>query len=208
MPERRTIVVLTSLVVGMTLVSGALMLLQPTQSGPLPAASLSSIDTRGVEGPDDQLVEPLSKFSGSETPWRVVVIHGSRGLTGSMEDLDRAYRQAGAVDSGYHLVINNGTGKRDGTIEVSQRWMDQEAGAYVDGDQGRWFNEHGIGVCLVEDKSGRGYTPAQLRELGWAVRVLCERLSIGPAQVHIDLGPGSPDAERVAEAVRRAMAGL
>lgn len=195
--------VLTSLVVGMTVVSGVLMLLQPSQGGLPPAASLSSLDMGGGEDPSQQLVDPLD-LDGS--PWRAVVIHGSRSVSGSMEDLDQAYRAAGAADSGYHLVINNGSGKRDGTIEVSQRWMDQASGAFIDGDPGHWYNRHAVGVCLIDDASGRGYTPAQLRELGWAVRVLSERLQIPASEVRIDLAPGTPGAEKVAEAVRRALA--
>ena len=193
MPEKRTITVFGCLVAGATLVSSALFLLEPGQHSPLPAASLSSLDTRTSESPEKLLLSPLER-DGQLVPsaqrWTKIVVHDSNGISGSLQDLDRAYRPYGLPDAGYHLVINNGSGKPAGTIEATQRWRNTESGAFVTGPNADWWNRHAVGVCLIGNAADGGFTPDQVRELEWVLTRLCDRLGIAPADVHFTLSGG------------------
>ena len=53
--------------------------------------------------------------------WLYIVIHHSATPAGSAAQFDRSHRQKGWDELGYHFVIGNGTGSRDGQIEVGPR---------------------------------------------------------------------------------------
>ena len=82
--------------------------------------------------------------------WTTVVVHHSATDRGSASAFDRGHRGKGWDELGYHFVIGNGRGSGDGQIEVGSRWYKQKHGAHCKTPD-NYFNEHGIGVCLVGD---------------------------------------------------------
>jgi len=80
--------------------------------------------------------------------WTSVVIHHSASPSGSAASFARYHKKVRRWDGGlgYHFVIGNGNGSRDGQIEAGERWSKQTAGAHAGVKK---YNEHGIGVCLV-----------------------------------------------------------
>lgn len=96
-------------------------------------------------------------------PWRWIVIHHSDTKTGSAAAFDRYHKDVHHWDElGYHFVIGNGTGSRDGQVEVGPRWSKQKWGAHAGVKE---FNELGIGICLVGDFDITRPTPAQMQSL-------------------------------------------
>lgn len=67
-------------------------------------------------------------------------------------------------------MIGNGNGSSDGAIEVGYRWREQKRGAHAGNE---YFNEHGVGICLVGDFTRLRPTNAQIR----ALSRLCNFLS-------------------------------
>lgn len=187
MPDRRTTIVLSTLVLGMTLVAGVLLALDPGPVPRLQGATLSSLDNAfSPKTAEDKLFS--FETTSHNRPWKAIVIHDSRGVAGAMADLDRAYLQLGHDDAGYHLVVNNGSGKPDGQIETSHRWVNQTPGQYLDGEGADWYHAHAIGICLIGDAEANGFTQTQLQELVWLVRSLQDRFGIPANRVYLDVG--------------------
>ena len=105
-------------------------------------------------------------------PWRHIVIHHSATTAGSAAAFDKAHRNRGWDELGYHFVIDNGQGGSDGRIEVGSRWRKQKWGAHTGGTPSNEYNNHGIGICLVGTFTTSMPTPAQLA----AMRRLVESL--------------------------------
>src|SRR5258706_7324556 len=96
-------------------------------------------------------------------PWRWIVIHHSDTKTGCAAAFDRYHNDVHHWDElGYHFVIGNGTGSRDGQVEVGPRWSKQKWGAHAGVKE---FNEFGIGICLVGDFDVTRPTPEQMQSL-------------------------------------------
>ena len=76
---------------------------------------------------------------------------------------------------GYHFVIGNGRGTPDGMIEVGSRWHKQKHGAHCKTPD-NYFNNHGIGICLVGDFTKRRPSAAQMASLEQLVRFLSNKL--------------------------------
>jgi N-acetylmuramoyl-L-alanine amidase len=96
-------------------------------------------------------------------PWRWIVIHHSDTKTGSAASFDRYHKDVHQWDElGYHFVIGNGAGSRDGQVEVGPRWSKQKWGAHAGVKE---YNELGIGICLVGDFDTTRPTRAQLQSL-------------------------------------------
>lgn len=182
--DQRTLIVLASLVGGMTLAGGLLLLLEPGPVAPLSHITLYSTDRTHAAEPEDRLFN----VDASTRPWRGIVVHDTGALHGSARTLNRIHQQANGTGLGYHFVINNGTGEDDGLIEVGFRWEKQFAGAYIDGDQAQTWNDAYIGITLVGDTDRRPLTERQLRELVWLVQRLQSRFSIAREEVYAALG--------------------
>ena len=97
--------------------------------------------------------------------WRYIVIHHSATDTGSAEIFDSAHRARGWDELGYHFVINNGNGRRDGLVEVGSRWRSQKWGAHCGGTPDNEYNNHGIGICLVGEYGHHVPSMAQMASL-------------------------------------------
>jgi hypothetical protein len=80
--------------------------------------------------------------------WRWIIIHHSATPTGSALQFDRIHKQKGWDELGYHFVVGNGNGSRDGEVEVSSRWRKQKWGAHAKTPDNK-YNDFGIGICLV-----------------------------------------------------------
>lgn len=186
-PDRRTVLVLATLVAGMTVASTLLLLLEPDPGAPGPGVTLSSLD-------QTQAVRPEDRLFSRETyrDWRSIIIHDSRTRAGSLDSLNADAQRRGRSAIGYQFVVNNGTGADDGEIEPSFRWFRQQdfGGDYLAGDDAAWFHDHAVGLCLVGDLGKQPPTDAQLRELTWLVQQLQQRFNIPADAVYVDVGPG------------------
>ncbi len=101
-------------------------------------------------------------------PWQYVVLHHSAAEAGSVESIDADHRTRKDASGnpwrgiGYHFVIGNGRGMRDGQVQSTFRWKDQTAGAHA--GEAR-YNEEGIGICLIGNFQSEPPTEKQLDSL-------------------------------------------
>ena len=109
--------------------------------------------------------------------WECIVIHHSATDVGGARRFDRAHRERGFDELGYHFVIGNGTDTADGQVEVGPRWQVQKYGAHCRSPED-YYNEHGIGICLVGNFDEDRPTPAQLESLKKLVRYLSKTYDI------------------------------
>ncbi len=102
--------------------------------------------------------------------WDYIIIHHSATDVGNALDFDYAHKSRRWKGLGYHFVIDNGTsGKEDGQIEVSPRWIHKEDGAHC---KANGMNYKGIGICLVGNFSEDSVTTRQMEALVFLVNVL------------------------------------
>lgn len=121
--------------------------------------------------------------SGKISPrWTTIVVHHSATPGGSARSFDRYHRDKGWDELGYHFVIGNGSDTPDGMVEVGSRWNKQKHGAHCKTPD-NYFNEHGIGICLVGDFTKTRPTQRQLAALERLTAFLCERCGISPDRV-------------------------
>src|SRR5206468_7397697 len=103
--------------------------------------------------------------------WECIVIHHSATPVGGAARFDRAHRERGFDELGYHFVIGNGTDTADGRVEVGPRWKAQKYGAHCRSPED-YYNEHGIGICLVGHFDEDRPTAAQMQSLTRLVKYL------------------------------------
>ena len=115
--------------------------------------------------------------------WQCLVIHHSASDIGGAERFDQWHRARGWDELGYHFVIGNGTDTADGQVEVGPRWMEQKHGAHCKTPDG-YYNQHGIGICLVGNLDNYPPTPAQLRSLTRLTRFLCREFHIPASRIY------------------------
>ena len=114
--------------------------------------------------------------------WKYVVIHHTATPVGSVESIHQTHLARKDADGnpwrgiGYHFVIGNGHGMKDGAIEPTFRWRDQIEGAHAGVAA---YNRTGIGVCLVGDFEKEPPTDAQFDSLTELVLTLTRRYGIG-----------------------------
>jgi hypothetical protein len=114
--------------------------------------------------------------------WTTIVIHHSATDKGGAEVFDRYHRRRGWDELGYHFVIGNGTNTPDGYVEVGSRWHKQKHGAHCK-TPSNYYNEHGIGICLVGDFNKSKPTRRQLASLERLVRFLQGQCGIRASRV-------------------------
>ena len=120
---------------------------------------------------------------GISQRWTCIVIHHSAGDSGGAATFDVFHRGVRGWDElGYHFVIGNGTDTGDGQIEVGSRWRKQKHGAHCKTSD-NFFNDRGIGICLVGNFDKYHPTPAQMDSLERLVRFLMVRCDIPLDQV-------------------------
>lgn len=182
MPNQRTIIVLGSLVVAMTVASGILLLLKPTPTQPGESQLLSSVNA-SAPAVDSLLFQ--TEVPATRDRWQAIVIHHSGSPAGSAQDMNRAHAAMGLSGLGYHFVIHNGQGARDGEIYLGYRWQYQVDGAHTAGEGSEWYNKHAVGVCLIGDPERHAPTDAQVRELLWLVKSLQRQYNIPSREVYV-----------------------
>jgi N-acetylmuramoyl-L-alanine amidase len=108
--------------------------------------------------------------------WSYIIIHHSATDVGDAYYFNILHRKRGWNGIGYDFVIDNGTrGKRDGAIEVSPRWTNQENGAHCHVAE---MNSKGIGICLVGNFSQEQVSEKQMDSLVYLVNVLKKNYKI------------------------------
>lgn len=114
--------------------------------------------------------------------WRYIVIHHSATPSGSAHAFGEFHRKEKGWNRGlgYHFVIDNGNGARNGLVEVGPRWFRQIDGAHAGSAE---YNQHGIGVCLVGDFEAGGPTNEQMSSLVELVKELQQICDIPPENI-------------------------
>ena len=127
-------------------------------------------------------IEKLCKVDVDENEWKYVVLHHSATDEGNARRFDKHHREEkGWVNGlGYHFLIGNGNGSRDGQIEVGNRWNSQIDGAHAGKDE---YNKHGVGICLIGNFENDYPTSLQISSLTYLINYLQERCSIPRNQV-------------------------
>ncbi len=122
---------------------------------------------------------------GRERRWKAIIIHHSAQSTGNMAMIDKYHREVNGWDGvGYDFVIGNGSGSRDGQVEVTFRWKKQVAGAHCGGTPNNRANEYGIGICLIGDFTKTKPTYRQQVALKKLVRFLQKRYGISTRSIY------------------------
>lgn len=113
--------------------------------------------------------------------WGAIVVHHSGTNSGSEESFHRYHKQVnGWRGIGYDFVIGNGNGTGNGVIEVTFRWEKQIHGAHAGVD---YYNQHGIGICLVGNFNSRRPTRAQMDSLVALVSYLQDKCHIPTSKI-------------------------
>jgi len=142
--------------------------------------------------------------------WQWIVIHHSATPAGSAATFDMAHRRKGWDELAYHFVIGNGTGSRDGQIEVGPRWPKQKWGAHTKTADNR-YNDYGIGICLVGNFEIDRPTAAQVNALAKLTAYLMQKYHIPASRVigHSDAKPTECPGRNLSVAgIRRMASGL
>ncbi len=128
----------------------------------------------------DSIMSELNKFK--IRPWKYVVIHHSASDSGNAASIGKYHKnERGWVNGlGYHFLIGNGNGARDGQIEVGNRWDSQIDGAHAGNDK---YNKHGVGICLIGNFENDYPTSSQISSLTYLIDYLQKRCNIPRNQV-------------------------
>lgn len=204
---KRPHVVWASLMAGMTLVGGLMLLTEPKPAGSSPAALppvAAMLDQAHPSGPPRDLI-------GASVPldpqrWAGIVIHHSGSTMGSADSMARLHEAAGLKSLGYHFVIGNGQGAPDGQVTTGPRWLNQLSGAHAKGPASEALNRRTIGICLVGDGESKGFTDAQQAALVQLVAQLQRKFNIPASAVvlHRDVAPTVSPGRLFPEAAFRA----
>ncbi len=118
--------------------------------------------------------------------WTGIVIHHSADPSGNAREIDRIHKRRNFDGLGYHFVINNGKGGRDGDVEVGYRWTQQQHGAHcrVNHQDSNYWNEHTIGICLVGNFQKSRPTRNQLNSLHKLTRFLMKQYAIPRQKIY------------------------
>ncbi len=125
--------------------------------------------------------------------WQVIVVHHSATTRDNVKTMDRHHRNQGWDGLGYHFVIGNGVTTGDGRIYKGHRWDSQKTGAHCRAEAGRYFNvhrpknffnEHGVGICLIGNFEDDRPTAKQMASLQQLTAALCSELGISADKVY------------------------
>jgi N-acetyl-anhydromuramyl-L-alanine amidase AmpD len=122
-------------------------------------------------------LDPAWLPANPSSKWECIVIHHSATDVGGAARFDKAHRAKGWDELGYHFVIGNGSDTPDGTVEVGPRWKEQKHGAHCKTPD-EYYNEHGIGICLVGNFDNYDPTGPQMRSLATLCAFLSKRFHI------------------------------
>ncbi len=202
---RRPHIVLGALVASMTLVGGALFLVEnhPGLGGVAPAAAALEPRSAPAAPVNQNLIKANRPLESGR--WAGIVIHHSGSPAGSLDSIARQHEAAGLKCLGYHFIISNGQGAPDGQISPGPRWLDQLPGAHAKGPASEALNRKTIGICLVGDGESRTFTDAQIDSLARLVAQLQKQFNIPATAVvlHRDVASTSSPGRLFPEAAFR-----
>ena len=114
--------------------------------------------------------------------WQYIVIHHSATDSGSAKSFNYYHKYKRHMTNGlaYDFVIDNGHGGPDGKLEIGSRWRRQIQGGHVKSD---YYNNYGIGICLVGNFTRYAPTEKQFNKLVALVNVLQDMCSIPLSRV-------------------------
>ncbi len=148
---------------------------RPGASVPAPAATPRPYSYQPPVRQPPVIIQPPAVVKNPWKPdkaprdWRHIVIHHTASSKDSVESIHEAHLKRGWEGVGYHFVIGNGNGMKDGEIEPTFRWKTQMHGAHAGNDE---YNQHGIGICLVGNFENVDPSSAQLASIKKLVGVL------------------------------------
>lgn len=126
------------------------------------------------------------KTSAKARAWQHIVLHHTAVEQGSVESIHEAHLQRRDSNGnpwlgiGYHFVIGNGRGMKDGAIEPTFRWRQQMHGAHAGNAK---YNNFGIGICLVGNFENHPPTPKQLASVRQLILQLRTAYNIKPTNI-------------------------
>lgn len=118
--------------------------------------------------------------------WKYIVLHHTAVDQGSVESIHEAHLQRRDSNGnpwlgiGYHFVIGNGRGMKDGEIQPTFRWRQQMHGAHAGNST---YNNTGIGICLVGNFENHPPTSNQLAAAKKLIRQLKTAYKIQPTNI-------------------------
>jgi len=103
--------------------------------------------------------------------WKYIIIHHSATDVGNSLAFHKSHLKRGWDRGiGYHFVIDNGSsGKQEGQIETTPRWIKQQDGAHTKASD---MNKKGIGICLVGNFNEGRVMRKQMESLLYLVKKL------------------------------------
>lgn len=109
--------------------------------------------------------------------WKYIVIHHSGTDSGNAASFNYYHKHTRHMTNGlaYHFVITNGNKDPDGKVEIGDRWRKQLHGGHV---KSEYFNDVGIGICLVGNFQNYSPTKKQIRSLSALLHVIQEMTKI------------------------------
>jgi hypothetical protein len=114
--------------------------------------------------------------------WECIVIHHSANDKDTPRSMDAWHRQRGWECLGYDFVIGNGVGYPDGQVFVGPRWANQMVGAHCK-TPGAYYNEHGIGICLIGNMENHRPSERQMQALARLVLFLEGQCGISSSKI-------------------------
>ena len=143
----------------------------PTAPAPMTARAFAPIHPR-VHPAAPHGAQWLPQGGRISPRWTTIVLHHSATAIGGARRFDKFHRESnGWEELGYHFVIGNGTDTPDGLVEIGSRWHKQKHGAHCK-TPNNYYNDHGIGICLVGDFTRTSPTPRQIAAARDLVRFL------------------------------------
>ncbi len=154
---------------------------RPPESRPLPPREQPPIAPPVARGGSKPGWMPPGGISNR---WKCVVVHHSANDKSTPEGMRSWHMKGRGWDElGYHFVIGNGIGYGDGVVYVGARWAQQKHGAHCKTDN-NFYNDHGIGICLIGNLDAHPPTPKQMEALGRLVSYLCDKTGVPASKVY------------------------
>lgn len=135
---------------------------------------------RAVDAPKEPTLVWLP--SAPTRRWECIVIHHSANEIGGASRFDDYHRDRGFDELGYHFVIGNGSDTEMGLIETGPRWLAQKHGAHCKTPD-EYYNQHGIGICIVGNLEKHAPDPKQWTALLQLVHELSRQFDIPPEKI-------------------------
>ncbi len=121
---------------------------------------------------------------GISNRWKCVVVHHSGSDKSTPQGMRDWHVNGRGWDAlGYHFVIGNGQGYPDGKVYVGERWPKQMHGAHCK-TKSNFYNDHGIGICLIGDLNKHKPTAKQEAALANLLAFLSQKCGIPKSKIH------------------------